>query len=54
MTNEKDNSMSDTDTDTDAIDTTILEWHAKGVGPGAIGNVLEALGLGNTKPGTTK
>ncbi len=27
-------------------DTTILEWHAEGVGPGGIANVLEALGLG--------
>ncbi len=36
--------MSDTDTDT--IDTAILEWHAKGVGLGGIANALEALGLG--------
>ncbi len=35
-----------TDTGTDAIDTTILEWHARGVGLGGIANVLEALGLG--------
>ncbi len=33
-------------TDTDDIDATILEWHAKGVGPGGIANVLEAVGLG--------
>ncbi len=32
--------------DTDTIDATILEWHAKGVGLGGIANVLEALGLG--------
>ena len=30
----------------DTTDTTILEWHAKGVGPGGIANALEALGLG--------
>ena len=30
----------------DTIDTTILEWHGKGVGPGGIANVLQALGLG--------
>ncbi len=30
----------------EGIDTAILEWHAKGVGPGGISNVLEALGLG--------
>ncbi len=35
-----------TDTDTDAIDTAILEWHRKGVGPGGIANVLEAMGMG--------
>ena len=33
------------DMDTDAIDTTILEWHRKGVGPGGIANALEALGF---------
>ncbi len=37
---------SNTDTDTGAIDTTIIEWRDKGVGPGGIANVLEALGLG--------
>ena len=35
-----------TDTDTDTTDATILEWHAKGVRPGGIANVLEALGFG--------
>ena len=35
-----------TDTDTNAIDTIILDWHARGVGLGGISNVLEALGLG--------
>ena len=34
------------DTDTDAIDATILDWHSKGVGPGGIANVLEVMGLG--------
>ncbi len=33
-------------TEHDDADTAILEWHARGVGLGAIGNVLEALGLG--------
>ncbi len=35
-----------TDTDTDAIDTIILDWHARGVGLGGIANVLAALGMG--------
>ena len=38
--------MSNTDTDTGAIDTTIIEWRDKGVGPGGIANALEAMGLG--------
>ena len=34
------------DTDTDAIDTTIIMWRDRGVGPGGIANALEAMGLG--------
>ncbi len=30
----------------EGIDTTILEWHDRGVNPGGIANVLAALGLG--------
>ncbi len=34
-------------TDTrDTVDATILEWHARGVGPGGISNALEAMGMG--------
>ncbi len=32
--------------DQEAIDATILDWNAKGVGPGGIANVLEAMGFG--------
>ena len=38
--------MSNTDTDTDAIDTTIIMWRDRGVGPGGIASALEAEGLG--------
>ena len=34
------------DTDTDAIDATIIMWRDRGVGPGGIANALEAEGLG--------
>ena len=43
-TNAKDNSMSDTDTDT--IDATIIMWRDRGVNPGGIANALRAEGLG--------
>ena len=40
--------------DREAVDTTILEWHEKGVGAGAIANVLEALGLGRWSASTVR
>ncbi len=38
--------MSNTDTDTDAIDATIIMWRDRGVNPGGIASALEAEGLG--------